>query len=137
MEDSMAIAPKAALHRLVEAIPDTQPEVANVLIDLGARLIVASQNDEHLFRRLLSDLADMQASANDPEEQRVRVEDLRNRYLQEADAPVGSLPEVLESAPDDDEPLTAEEVAMLDARHASAKRGSTISDDELSRLLDP
>ncbi len=46
------------------------------------------------------------------------------------------LPWILASAPLDDEPLTPEEVAILDARRASAVTGRTIPDAEVGRMLD-
>jgi hypothetical protein len=41
----------------------------------------------------------------------------------------------LELAPDDDEPLTSEEVEMLDARRAAAATGPTVKHDEVGRKL--
>jgi hypothetical protein len=131
----MAVALKAELHRLVEAIPDARPELTAALLEMGLRLIVASRADELLYRRLLRELAEVQASGHDPTELDARVKELQGRWLDELGAPTLPLPSVLESAPIDDEPLTLEEIAMLDARRATAATGSTISDDELGRLL--
>jgi hypothetical protein len=53
----MAVAFKEDLHRLVDEIPDTHPEIVGILFALVFRLIVASRNDELLFRRLLRELS--------------------------------------------------------------------------------
>jgi predicted transcriptional regulator len=45
------------------------------------------------------------------------------------------LPKSLAEAPEDDEPLTTEEIAMLDARLAEAASGRTIPHDEVVRRL--
>src|SRR4051794_11884436 len=103
-EYPMVVAPKEQLRRLVEAIPHTRPELADILIELGSRLIVASQDDELLYRRLLRELDEVQASSDGPDELRAKVRELRDRWAHpsyEADP----LLQMLESAPIDDEPL--------------------------------
>jgi hypothetical protein len=63
---------------------------------------------------------------------------MRNRWVHGQDQGTDALLRFLESAPDDDEPLTAEEAAMLDARLSAVASGSepTFSHEEVSRLLD-
>ena len=41
----------------------------------------------------------------------------------------------LETAPDDDEPVTPEQEAVLNLRRRSAARGETIADEDLARTL--
>jgi hypothetical protein len=45
------------------------------------------------------------------------------------------LPRILAEAPDDDEPLTPEEIEMLDARIRLAETTPAIPRDEVGRLL--
>jgi hypothetical protein len=129
----MAVAPKAELHRLIEAIPDTRPELADALLELGLRLVVASRADELLYRRLHRELAEVQASGNDPTELSANIKGLRGRWLDELGAPIMPLPPVLESAPIDDEPLTPEEAAILDAWRAAPTPGMSLTHDLLGR----
>jgi hypothetical protein len=131
----MAVALKDELHRLIDEIPDTHPEVARVLFELGLLLIFASRNDELLFRRFLQELADIEARAGDPSDLLARVQALRNRWVHGQNDVDDALLRALESAPDDDEPLTTDEVAMLDARRAAAKTEPAMSHDELGRTL--
>jgi hypothetical protein len=131
----MAVAPKSELYRLIEVIPDTQPELATVLTELGLRLLVASQSNELLYDRLVRELAGVQAMADDADGLSDGVKTLRDHWLRESDADDDPLLRMLESAPPDDEPLTPEEVAMLDARHPGGRLRSSISHDELGRLL--
>jgi hypothetical protein len=130
----MVMAPKAELHRLVEAIPDTQPELVDALLELGLRLIVASRADELLYRRLLRELAEVQASGNDATELGAKITGLRTRWLDELGAPIVPLPPVLESAPLDDEPLTPEEAAILDAWRATPTPGVSLTADLIDRV---
>jgi hypothetical protein len=131
----MALAFKDELHRLVDEIPETHPEVARVLFELGLLLIFASRNDELLFRRFLREVADLQASAADPDEVMVKLQAMRDRWLHGSHDADDPLLKMLESAPADDEPLTPDEAAILDARRAAATAGPTMSHDELGRKL--
>jgi hypothetical protein len=130
----MAVALKAELHRLVESIPETHPKVANELIELMFLLVDTSREDERLFNQLVDEIDEIQVSATDPDDLMARLQDLRDRWSDTRDD-ADRLLQLLESAPEDDEPVTPEERAMLDARRASTATGSTISDDELGHLL--
>jgi hypothetical protein len=130
MEYQMVIAPKSELHRLVEAIPDTRPDLAEAMIELGLRLLAASRTDEVLYRRLSRELADAQSESSDPSELDTRVTELQSRWLDELGAPSLPLPSFLESAPLDDEPLTPEEATILEARRASLGAKPPITHDE-------
>ena len=131
----MAVALKSELHRLVESIPETQPEVANALIELMFLLVAASRQDEQRFDELVSEIGELQARSKDTADMMVRIRDLQNRWaLPNDDAE--RLWQILQAAPPDDEPLTAEEIEMLDRARASIASGSTISHDELGRLLE-
>jgi len=131
----MAIPLKEELHRLIDEIPDTRPEVTRVLFELGLLLSFASGNDELLFRRFVREVAEVQTSAEDPDALMVRLKDLRDRWVHGPKRDTDTLLTVLESAPDDDEPLTEAEVAMLAVRRAAATVGPTIRHDELGRKL--
>jgi len=131
----MAVALKEELHRLVDEIPDTRPEVARVLFELVFLLIFASRNDELLFRRFLREVVEAQRDSEDPNELLVRLNALRDRWVHGPREAVDPLLRALESAPDDDEPLTSEEVTMLEARRAAAATGRTIPHDEVGRRI--
>ena len=134
----MALALKEELHRLVDEIPDSRPEVARVLFELGLLLTFASGNDNLLFRRFTREVAEAQAQSGDADELLSRLQAMRNRWVHGQDQGTDALLRFLESAPDDDEPLTAEEAAMLDARLSAVAPGSEpmFSHEEVSRLLD-
>ena len=133
----MAVALKDELHRLIDEIPDTHPEVARVLFELTFLLLVSASNDELQFRRIVRDVAEAQAASEDPNELLARLQSLRDGWVHGRGGVADSLLAVLESAPDDDEPLTAEDVALLDARRAAVAVGPTITHDELGRQLQP
>jgi hypothetical protein len=129
----MSIAPKAELHRLVEAIPEARPELAEALMELGLRLLVASRSDELLYRRLHRELVEVQTSASDRAELSTRAQELQSRWLDELGAPTLPLPPALANAPIDDEPLTAEEAAILDARRGPRASGAPLTHDQFDR----
>jgi hypothetical protein len=131
----MAVALKEELHRLVDEIPDTRPEVARVLFELAFLLLFASSNDEALFDRFLQDVAEARGDSDDRDQLLARLEALRNRWVHGPREVVDALPRPLELAPDDDEPLTSEEAAMLDARRAAVATGPTIPHDEVGRKI--
>ena len=64
----MALALKEELHRLVDEIPDSRPEIARVLFELGLLLTFASGNDNLLFRRFTREVAEAQAQSGDADE---------------------------------------------------------------------
>jgi hypothetical protein len=57
----MALALKEELHRLVDEIPDSRPEVARGLFELGLLLTLASGNDDLMFRRFTCEVAEAPA----------------------------------------------------------------------------
>ena len=114
---------------------DTHPELVGNLAALILRLVVAAKNDELMFRRLLRELSAAQDSSASPDEWVAQLKLLRDRWQHAVGEATSPLPPALQSALDDDEPLTPEEAAMLDERRASARTGSTISHDELGKLL--
>ena len=117
----MVVALKEELHRLVDEIPETRPEVARVLFQLVLLLIFASRNDELLFRRFLREVTEAQGGSEDANELLARLNALRDRWVHGPREAVDPVLRALESAPDDDEPLTSEEVAMLEARRQLAR----------------
>jgi len=133
----MALALKEELHRLVDEIPDSRPEVARVLFELGLLLTFASGNDDLMFRRFTREVAEAQAQAGDAGELLTRLQAVRDRWVHGQDQD-DALLRFLESAPEDDEPLTSEEAAMLDARLSALASGSepTFSHEEVGRMLD-
>lgn len=134
----MALALKEELHRLVDEIPDSRPEVARVLFELGLLLTFASGNDNLMFRRFTREVAEAQAQAGDVDELLTRLQVIRNRWLHGQDPDADALLRFLEAAPEDDEPLTPEEATMLDARLSALAAGSerTFSHEEVGRMLD-
>ena len=134
----MALALKEELHRLVDEIPDSRPEVARVLFELGLLLIFASGNDDLLFQRFTREVAEAQEQSTDADELLTRLQVLRNRWVHGQDQDADPLLTFLQSAPDDDEPLTPEEAAMLDAHLSALASGNepTFSHEEVGRMLD-
>jgi hypothetical protein len=134
----MALALKEELHRLVDEIPDTRPEVARVLFELGLLLMFASGNDDLLFRRFTREVAEAQAQSRDVNELLMRLRAVRNHWVHGQNEDADPLLKFLESAPDDDEALTPEEATILDARLASLVAGAepVYSHEEVGRLLD-
>jgi hypothetical protein len=126
----MAIAHKAELHRLVDAIPEARPELVEALMEVGLRLLVASRSDELLYRRLHRELVELQTSAGDRTELSTRTQELQSRWLDELGAPTVPLPLTLANAPIDDEPLTAEEIAILNARRGPRASGAPHTHDQ-------
>jgi hypothetical protein len=133
----MALALKEELHRLVDEIPESRPEVARVLFELGLLLTFASGNDSLMFRRFTREVAEAQAQASNADELLTRLQSVRNRWVHGQEHDDDALLRFLESAPDDDEPLTPEEAAMLDARLAGLASGNerTFSHEEVGRML--
>lgn len=134
----MALALKDELHRLVDEIPDSRPEVARVLFELGLLLTFASSNDNVMFRRFTREVAEAQAQAGDADELLMRLQVVRNRWIHGQDQEADALLRFLESAPEDDEPLTPEEAALLDARLSALASGvePTFSHEEVGRMLE-
>jgi hypothetical protein len=130
----MAVALKAELHRLVEAIPETHPKVANELIELMFLLVNTSRGDEQRFNQLVDEIAEIQGSSRDLDDLTTRLRDLQDRWSDTRDD-ADRLLQLLESAPEDDEPVTPEERAMLDAARAAIASGSTIPHNEVGRML--
>lgn len=89
-----------------------------------------------MFRRFTREVAEAQAS--DADELLTRLQAVRNHWLHGQDPDVDALLRFLEAAPEDDEPLTPEEAAMLDARLSALASGSepTFSHEEVGRMLD-
>ena len=134
----MALALKEELHRLVDEISDSRPEVARVLFELGLLLTFASGNDDLMFRRFTREVAEAQAQASDADELLTRLQAVRNRWVHGQDQEADALLRFLESAPEDNEPLTSEEAAILDARLAAlaSVTAPTFSHEDVGRMLD-
>ena len=98
----MALALKEELHRLVDEIPETNPDVLRGVIELVRLMIAASSTDDTSMRRILRQVANAQADPQD---------------TGELDDP---LPRFLAEAPDDDEPLDGGR--DRDARCSSSSR---------------
>lgn len=132
----MALALKKELHRLVDEIPDSRPELVQVMLGIGLLLQTHDLGKaDPEFQRLVRDVADLHARTSDPGELAAGWEALRNRWMRGESASEYPLPRVLAEAPDDDEPLTPEEREMLDARLRAAKTTPTIPHDEVVRRL--
>jgi hypothetical protein len=139
----MAAALKEELHRLVDEIPDTRPDVARVVFEHVLLLLPENPDEDDTFYRALREAADayLREIANaptgtdEPATLPVRIRDLRNRWVHGKHDVEYPLPRSLETAPDDDEPLTSEEIALLDARRAEVSSAPTIPHDELGRKL--
>lgn len=131
----MALALKEELHRLVDEIPDTRPDVAQAIFELFRLIIAVPPNDDLLIRRFLHEVAETQTNPSDTDALLARLKASGRVGEQGADDDVDALLRVLDSAPDDDEPLTPEEIEMLDARLLEAKITPTIPHDEVLRRL--
>lgn len=136
----MALDLKEELHRLVDEIPDTRPDLARMMLNL-VRVAALTHDLEKAnpeLQRLVRDVADLHAHADSSEELASGLDALRNRWVHGHDQEADALLRFLESAPDDDEPLTSEEAAMLDARLSALASGTvpTFSHEEVGRMLD-
>ena len=134
----MALALKEELHRLVDEIPDSRPEVARVLFELGLLLTFAAGNDHLLFQRFAREVTEAQAQSSDADELLSRLQAVRNRWVHGQNQDADALLNFLESAPDDDEPLTPDEAAMLDARLSALASSNQpkFTHEEVGRMLE-
>jgi len=115
----MALTLKEELHRLVDEIPDSRPDVTNALAAFATALIHDLGKSDPRFQLVVQDLADLHAQDDGPEELSSRLAALPKRWARDEDERNHPLPRFLAEAPEDDEPLTPEEIAMLHARRAS------------------
>jgi hypothetical protein len=139
-ERQMVLSFKEELHRLVDEIPDSRPDVARVVFE--AVLAVIPDRPDDQFYRSLREVAeaylrevDRTEASGDMGELPAWVEALRDLRVPGPRDDVDALLRVLESAPDDDEPLTPEEIQMLDERLLEAKTKPLIPHDEVLRRL--
>ena len=116
----MALALKEELHRLVDEIPESDPRW---------RLF---------FETVLRVLAERPDLKTDPLSRSLR--EAAETYFREGPesagaTDVGTLPRVLAEAPEDDEPLTPEEIEMLDSRLRALETTPAIPHEEVLRRL--
>ena len=139
----MALALKEELHRLVDEIPDSRPDIARVVFEHTLLLLPDNPDEDEAFHRALRivaqdylrDMVWVPTSADDAGEVPAKIRALRDKWVHEKLDIEPPLPRILAEAPEDDEPLTPEEIEMLDARIQALATTPAIPHEEVLRRL--
>ena len=133
----MALALKEELHRLVDEIPSDDPRVMRAVFEALLRVLdERPYPDDPLLRTLRQVVEEylLEVAESEVEADVQATEPLSHSASNQRQA-AHSLPRVLAEAPADDEPLTPEEIEMLDARIQALVTTPAIPHEEVLRRL--
>jgi hypothetical protein len=119
---------------MVDALPETKLDTAQLLLEVME--LLARSDDPRLADLSGRLAAGAEARVSDPADEGVVLDELRAiRNLLVHRIGVDPVLRALEDAPEDDEPVTPGDAAVLDRRRESAASGRTTADHEVARKL--